>query len=184
MKRPLILSAIVLLIGVSLLRAAETKPLVYDVRASGATGDGKTLDTPAINKAIETANGAGGGTVYFPAGTYLCYSIHLKSNVALYLDQGATILAAPNPLEEGAPGYDMLSDVVGAKAYHEGKAQDISGISTDGDVLRIRLVAVGRDRRLGWRRCDASQHQHTACRRARGGHDGSAGSRDLLLSVP
>ena len=43
---------------------------------------------------------AGGGTVYFPAGTYLCYSIRLKSNVALYLDQGATILAAPNPLEQ------------------------------------------------------------------------------------
>src|SRR6478672_8215741 len=81
-------------------------PHHYNVRDSGATGDGKTLDTPAINKAIETANVAGGGTVYFPPGTYLCYSIQLKSNVALYLDQGATILAADNPLKDDEPGYD------------------------------------------------------------------------------
>ncbi|HEV2499966.1 MAG TPA: glycosyl hydrolase family 28-related protein, partial [Terriglobia bacterium] len=78
----------------------------YDVRTFGATGDGRTLDTPAINKAIEAAAGAGGGTVWFPAGTYLCYSIHLKSNVTLYLDHGATILAAEPPAEGASGGYD------------------------------------------------------------------------------
>src|SRR5947209_2839345 len=67
---------------------------VYDVRAFGAKGDGKTLDTPAINSAIEKAASVGGGTVRFPAGVYLSVSIHLKSNITLYLDQGATILAA------------------------------------------------------------------------------------------
>jgi polygalacturonase len=67
---------------------------VYDVRAFGARGDGQTLDTPFINKAIEAAEAAGGGTVLFPSGTYLSVSIHLKSNVALYLDQGSTIVAA------------------------------------------------------------------------------------------
>ena len=67
---------------------------VFDVKTFGATGDGKTLDSPAINKAIEAAAAAGGGTVRFPAGTYRCFSIHLKSNIALYLDHGATILAA------------------------------------------------------------------------------------------
>lgn len=67
---------------------------VYDVRAFGAKGDGKTLDTPAINKAIATAASKGGGTVRFPAGTYLSVSIHLKSNISLYIDQGATIVAA------------------------------------------------------------------------------------------
>ena len=70
---------------------------VFDVRTYGATGDGKTLDTDAINKAIDAAHAAGGGTVNFPAGTYLSYSIHLKSNIALYLDHGATILAADSP---------------------------------------------------------------------------------------
>jgi polygalacturonase len=67
---------------------------VYDVRAFGAKGDGRTLDTPAINRAIATAAAKGGGTVRFPAGTYLSVSIHLKSNIALYIDQGATIVAA------------------------------------------------------------------------------------------
>ncbi|MGA9245303.1 MAG: glycoside hydrolase family 28 protein [Silvibacterium sp.] len=78
-----------------------------NVRSFGAVGDGKTLDTPAINKAIESAALANGGTVFFPAGVYASYSIHLKSNVCLYLDQGATILAASTPLDGTASGgYD------------------------------------------------------------------------------
>jgi polygalacturonase len=88
--------------------AAKTSPPApnaYDVRNFGATGDGKTLDTPAIDKAIAAAAAAGGATVSFPAGTYLCYSIHLKSNVGLYLGQGATILAADSPASGGG-GYD------------------------------------------------------------------------------
>src|SRR5438874_12150623 len=67
---------------------------IYDVKSFGAKGDGKALDTAAINKTIDAAAAAGGGTVYFPAGTYLSVSIHLKSNIGLYLDQGATIVAA------------------------------------------------------------------------------------------
>lgn len=80
--------------------------LVYDVTAFGATGDGKTLDTVAINRAIEECAAHGGGTVYFRAGNYLCYSIHLKSKVALYLDQGATMVAA-DPAAGSARGYDL-----------------------------------------------------------------------------
>lgn len=67
---------------------------VYDVRAFGAKGNGMTVDTRAINRAIDAAATAGGGTVHFPSGTFLCYTIHLKSKVALYLDQGTIILAA------------------------------------------------------------------------------------------
>jgi polygalacturonase len=70
---------------------------VYSVRDYGATGDGKTLDTAAINKAIDAAAGAGGGTVYFPTGTYVSGSIHLKSNVAIHIDHGATVEATANP---------------------------------------------------------------------------------------
>jgi polygalacturonase len=86
---------------------AQLNAAVFDVKQHGAVGDGKTLDTPAVNKAIEAAYAAGGGTVHFPAGTYLCLSIHLKSNVALYLDQGATILAA-EPTDEA--GYDPAEE--------------------------------------------------------------------------
>jgi polygalacturonase len=78
----------------------------YDVRTFGAKGDGKSLDTPAINKAIETAAAAGGGTIVFPVGSYLCYSIHLKSNVELYLGPGATIIAADPPAPGTTGGYD------------------------------------------------------------------------------
>jgi polygalacturonase len=78
---------------------------IFDVRSFGAAGDGKTIDSPAINLAIEAA-GAQGGTVYVPAGTYACYSLRLKSAVTLYLDQGATILAADTPREGTASGYD------------------------------------------------------------------------------
>jgi polygalacturonase len=67
---------------------------VLDVKAYGARGDGASIDTAAINKAIEAASAQGGGTVRFPSGTYASYSIHLKSNVVLYLEVGATILAA------------------------------------------------------------------------------------------
>ncbi|HEX5413871.1 MAG TPA: glycoside hydrolase family 28 protein [Terriglobia bacterium] len=89
---------------------------VFNVRAMGAAGDGKAVDTAAINKTIEAAAGAGGGAVYFPAGTYLCYSIHLKSNVALYLDRGATILAG----ETGQGGnYDAAENNPEAGMYED-----------------------------------------------------------------
>ena len=89
-------------------RAAEPAPTtgIFNVRTFGAAGDGKSLDTEAVNKAIGAAAAAGGGTVLFPAGSYLCRSIHLNSNVDLYLDQGSTIVAADpaSPGESG--GYD------------------------------------------------------------------------------
>ena len=87
--------------------AQKTAPFAgaFDVKKFGAKGDGKALDSPAINKAIDAAAAAGGGTVLFTAGTYRSFTIRLKSNVGLYLDQGATILAAhPN---DGDGKYDL-----------------------------------------------------------------------------
>lgn len=77
----------------------------FPVRAYGATGDSVTIDSPAINRAIEAAAAAGGGTVYFGPGTYASYSIRLKDNITLYLDHGAIILAAKTT----APGDIMGS---------------------------------------------------------------------------
>lgn len=74
---------------------------IYNVRDFGAKADGKTIDSPAINRAIEAAAQEGGGTVYLPAGEYACYSIRLKSNIHLYLEQGARIIAAFPGKDEG-----------------------------------------------------------------------------------
>jgi polygalacturonase len=78
---------------------APTNSVVFNVRAYGAMGDSKTLDSPAINKAIDACAVAGGGTVLMPAGTYLSGSIHLKSNIRLLIDAGATILGAPQDMK-------------------------------------------------------------------------------------
>ena len=86
--------------------APVAAPAVFDVRTYGATGDGKTVDSPAINKAIEAAAAAGGGTVVFPAGNWLSFSIRLRSSVSLHLVQGATIVAADSPLPGAATGYN------------------------------------------------------------------------------
>jgi polygalacturonase len=86
--------------------AASAANGIFDVRKYGASGDGKTIDTPAINRAIEAAASAGGGIVLFPAGTYLCFSIHLKSQVHLVLSQGSTILAADSPKPGEQTGYN------------------------------------------------------------------------------
>jgi len=74
----------------SLLLAATS----LNVRDFGAKGDGVTKDTAAIQKAIDAAGTQGGGTVFVPAGKYLCGTLHLKSYVTLDLDNGSTILAS------------------------------------------------------------------------------------------
>jgi polygalacturonase len=74
--------------------SAASRRGIYDVMDFGAKGDGTTLDSDAINKAIDAANAAGGGTVRIPAGAYLSVSIRLKSNVALLLEHGAVLEAA------------------------------------------------------------------------------------------
>ena len=88
---------------------------VYNVRDYGATGDGKTLDSPAVNQAIQDAVSKGGGQVILPAGTYLCGSIHLDNDIDLHLMAGAKILAAPAEMK----AYDE-SEVFGAPEYQDG----------------------------------------------------------------
>ncbi len=63
------------------------------------------LTPHAPHQAIDAAAAVGGGKVVFPAGVYMCFSIRLKSNVHLYLEQGATILAADSPLPGETTGY-------------------------------------------------------------------------------
>lgn len=107
-----ILTIIVIGLSFSIAHAS----VVYNVRDFGAKGDGKTLDSPAINKAIETAEEAGGGEIYFPSGTYLSGSIRLKSNTHLNLAAGCTILAAPGSMN----AYDESESFGGFPEYQDG----------------------------------------------------------------
>ncbi|MBD2754365.1 glycoside hydrolase family 28 protein [Spirosoma validum] len=68
---------------------------VWDVLAYGAKGDGKTMDTKAIQTAIDQCHAAGGGRVYLHNGTFLSGTIYLKSNVTLSVEAGATLLGSP-----------------------------------------------------------------------------------------
>ncbi|MDB4903754.1 MAG: glycoside hydrolase family 28 protein [Mucilaginibacter sp.] len=93
---------ITLLASVKIANAANPNQAhFYNIKDFGAVGDGINLDSKAMNKAIDAAANAGGGTIYFPAGNYLSGSIHLKSNISLFIDQGATIIAASVTAENG-----------------------------------------------------------------------------------
>ncbi|MBZ5564377.1 MAG: glycoside hydrolase family 28 protein [Acidobacteriia bacterium] len=81
-------------------RSAQQKivlpPIVYDVRAFGAVGDGARLDTAAIQGAVDACARAGGGIIFFSPGTYLSGTIFMRSHVGLHLSAGATLLGSTN----------------------------------------------------------------------------------------
>jgi mannan endo-1,4-beta-mannosidase len=69
---------------------------VFNIKNYGAKGNGLTLDTKAIAKAIAACVKAGGGTVFVPAGTFVTGTVQLFSNVNLHLSPGAILLASAN----------------------------------------------------------------------------------------
>lgn len=76
---------------------AKTKkaPRIYNVVDYGAVGDGKTLNTQAIQKAIDACEQE--GMVYIPEGVFLSGAIFLKSNMSLYVEEGGKLLGSTNP---------------------------------------------------------------------------------------
>ena len=69
----------------------------FDIARYGATGDGKTLSTDAIHRAIAACAKSGGGRVVIPSGRFLTGAIHLESNVNLYVGAGATLAFSQDP---------------------------------------------------------------------------------------
>jgi polygalacturonase len=105
-----ILSALVCLVCAGSARADG--PGIFDVRTFGAKGDGRTADTAAINAAIAAASRAGGGTVSFPTGTFVSGSIHLRSDITLYLGAGATIEASADAAAYDTPEPNAWGDTL------------------------------------------------------------------------
>lgn len=110
---------------------------VIDVRTHGARGDGKAIDSTAINAAIAAAaSRPGGGTVLVPAGRYRCFSIRLRSRVTLSLAKGAVIEAA-----EGL-GYDMPEDI--EQLYQDfGHSHWRNSLIWGDDVQDVAIVGSG-----------------------------------------
>jgi polygalacturonase len=103
------------LAGTAAAEPARPAGKLFDVTEFGARGDGVTIDTAAINRAIDAA-ARHGGTVFFPAGTYASYSVHLKSNVALHLAHNATLLAAA---PAAGNGYDPAEQPGAGNSYQD-----------------------------------------------------------------
>ena len=97
-RRALLL--IVLAVALARPSAYLAQPALFDVPTYGCRGDGKALDTAAINRAVDAASAAGGGVVHFPAGRYLTFSIRLRSHIGLQFAPGA-VLVAGDPASDG-----------------------------------------------------------------------------------
>jgi hypothetical protein len=96
---------------IEILSSAHSK--TFNILDFGAIGDGQTLNTVPIQKAIDACHGQGGGMVIVPAGNFVTGTILLKDNVTLYLDQKATLLGSLNPGDYR--NVDPFKDGLGAE---------------------------------------------------------------------
>ena len=130
MKTTLILSS--LCCGLVTALAAETK--IHNVRDYGAKGDGKTPDTEAIQKALDTCEGTG-GTVKFPPGTYYSKPLTVKTKTTLHLDEGATLLASTNHADFMKVRGDWLQAKSGGDFVPFISGKDLEDVSFTGKGL-------------------------------------------------
>jgi glycosyl hydrolase family 28 len=104
MKRSLLLIASHLIISVIAFGQSKT----FNIVAFGAKGDGRTLNTVFIQKAIDKAAAAGGGKVIIPAGRFVTGVIHLKTGVNLWLHNDAVLLGSTNRFDYGKETVEAL----------------------------------------------------------------------------
>lgn len=112
MKRRVILLLVLCLMTLCDTLRAER----IDMQTIGAVPNGKVLNTELINSTIDRLSGQGGGTLFFPAGTYLTGSIWLKSNITLDLEAGATLLFSDN-FDDYLPFVEVRHEGVMMKSF-------------------------------------------------------------------
>lgn len=98
-----LLSTASLVCGLASSALAAGNPGVFDIRDYGAVGDGVTLNTAAINRAIEACAAVGGGQVRVPPGVFLSGTVVLKSRITVFLDAGARLVGTTNLNEYRQP---------------------------------------------------------------------------------
>lgn len=123
------------------LRATGSLSGMHDIRTYGARGDGRAIDSIAINRAIEAASAAGGGTIIVPPGRYLCFSIRLKSHITLVLMHGSVIMAA-NP-DEHDGRYDLPEGVFEEQLVDYGLAHFHNSLIYGDGVSDIAIIGHG-----------------------------------------
>jgi polygalacturonase len=92
--KTLILKSILYFLIIWPIAACSHKSGSYNILDFGAIGDGKTMNTKAINKAMQTCNKKGGGTVLIPTGTFVTGTVVLLSNVNFHLEPGAVLIGS------------------------------------------------------------------------------------------
>jgi polygalacturonase len=98
-----------------------------DPRDTGARGDGHTLNTNALQKAIDQAAAAGGGVVVLPPGDFLSGGLVLRSHVTLHLEAGAILRGSPRVEDyEYRPGPPIEGDSNGHHLLFALDAEDIA----------------------------------------------------------
>ena len=115
--------------GLSAAGVASAAPLTQarSILDYGATPDGKTLNTRAIQRAIDAAFQAGGGLVYAPPGNFLTGGLELKSRVMLYLEAGCALLGSPDIKDYTYhPGPPVKGDANGHHLLFAQRAEDVT----------------------------------------------------------
>lgn len=87
----------VIFIGLSFIHSFAQEKKEYSIVKYGAVGDGKILNTKAIQKAIDIASANNGGKVIVPEGKFLTGALEMKSKVELHISENATLLGSTNP---------------------------------------------------------------------------------------
>ena len=98
MNTKILLSLLLALTSISI-AIAQNKKAEFFVTAYGAKGDGKTMNSQAIQSAIDALAAKGGGKLIVPEGRFLTGSIELKSGVELHLQKNAVLLGSTNPFD-------------------------------------------------------------------------------------
>jgi polygalacturonase len=139
---------------------------VFDVRRFGAHGDGKTLDTASVQKALDQCGESGGGTVLFPSGTYLSKPLTLRTKTKLLLEKGAVLKATdakedfastekPNTFIPFIAGKDLEDITIAGDGVIDGSGEKWWGPAEEArrkkpgyTLPRPRMVVLTRVKRL------------------------------------